>query len=222
MNARDVVLAKIRRSLRVTGEEVARNATVDDRLRRAPVGVIPARGRPAPVKRIALFIKMAEAVSASVARVADTDELPAAVAGYLRSHNLPAALRMGSDPLLAGLDWTGTQVEVSHGAAGVNDAVGLSRAFAGVAETGTLMLASGPDNPTTVNFLPETHIVVLATSDVVGCSEDGWERLRAIFGKGVMPRTVNMVTGPSRSGDIEQTLLLGAHGPRRLHIIVVG
>ena len=42
------------------------------------------------------------------------------------------------------------------------------------------------------------------------------------YGKGQMPRTVNWITGPSRSADIEQTLLLGAHGPQRLHVIVVG
>ncbi|MEI9915983.1 MAG: LUD domain-containing protein [Methylovirgula sp.] len=40
--------------------------------------------------------------------------------------------------------------------------------------------------------------------------------------RGAMPRTVNFITGPSRSADIEQTLLLGAHGPRALHIIIVG
>ena len=97
-----------------------------------------------------------------------------------------------------------------------------SHAFAGVAETGTLVLLSGPDNPTTLNFLPDTHIVMLSADDVAGDYETVWRRLRERYGPGALPRTVNLITGPSRSADIEQTLILGAHGPRALHILVVG
>ena len=93
--------------------------------------------------------------------------------------------------------------------------------FAGVAETGTLVLLSGPESPTTLNFLPDVHIALLFTDRVVGSYEDVWARLRARDGATVMPRVVNWITGPSRTADIEQTLLLGAHGPRRLHIILV-
>ncbi len=98
----------------------------------------------------------------------------------------------------------------------------VSHAFAGVAETGTLVLASGPDNPTSLNFLPDNHIVVIDAKDVAGDYESIWPRLREQYGEGLMPRAVNLITGPSRSADIEQTLILGAHGPRRLHVIVVG
>ena len=222
MSARDTVLGKIRRSLGVTGEEPRRNATVDDRLARAPKGIIPARGQGSPAEQVALFVKMAERAAASVTRVADESAIPAAVADYLRAHNLPAALRLGDDPLLNGLVWSRTSIEVKHGASDGTDAVGLSHAAAGVAESGTLILASGRDNPTTINFLPETHLVVLKATDVVGDYEAIWPGIRARYGKGAMPRTVNWVTGPSRSGDIEQTILHGAHGPRRLHIVLVG
>jgi len=97
----------------------------------------------------------------------------------------------------------------------------LSKAFGAVAETGTLVLTSGADNPTTLNFLPENHIVVLDARDIAGDFEAVLRRLRAKFGPGVLPRVVNFITGPSRSADIEQTLILGAHGPRRLHVIVI-
>jgi L-lactate dehydrogenase complex protein LldG len=83
------------------------------------------------------------------------------------------------------------------------------------------MLTSGADNPTTLNFLPDTHIVVLQASDIAGDYETLLGRLRERYGAGTMPRTINWITGPSRSADIEQTLILGAHGPRRLHVIVV-
>jgi L-lactate dehydrogenase complex protein LldG len=222
MSAREAIFGSIRKSLGVTGEELRRNATVDDRLTKAPKGIIPARGQLPQSERIALFSAMAEKVQASVERVADEGAIPGAVAAYLRQHNLPAALRMGDDPLLAGLAWRRTAIEVKQGASDGTDAVGLSHAFAGVAESGTLVLASGPDNPTTINFLPETHIVVLKAEDVAGDYEAVWDRLRERYGPGLLPRAINWITGPSRSGDIEQTILIGAHGPRRLHIVIVG
>ena len=85
-----------------------------------------------------------------------------------------------------------------------------------------LALVSGPANPTTLNFLPDNHFVVVFADDLVGDYESVFAKLRAAYGAGAAPRTLNFITGPSRSADIEQTLLLGAHGPRRLHIVVVG
>jgi L-lactate dehydrogenase complex protein LldG len=99
--------------------------------------------------------------------------------------------------------------------------VSVTGAFAAIAETGTLMLLSGPSGPTTLNFLPDNHIVVLRASQLVGAYEEAWGRLRELYGPGKLPRTVNLITGPSRTADIEQTIQLGAHGPRRLHILVV-
>ena len=94
--------------------------------------------------------------------------------------------------------------------------------FRGIAETGTLALVSGADNPTTLNFLSDNHIVVLSRDAILADYESAFAKLRGAYGKGGAPRTLNFITGPSRSGDIEQTLLLGAHGPRRLHIVIVG
>jgi L-lactate dehydrogenase complex protein LldG len=222
MSARDAMFARIRAALGVTSEEVVRNAAVDDRLRRAPRGVIPARGELVAAARLQLFRRMAEKVFATVARVTTADEVPAAVADYLRAHNLPARVRAGQDPALVGLPWANTAIDLSAGPSDGSDPVGLSRATAGVAETGTVVLASGPDNPTTLAFLPETHIVVVRAEDIVADYETAWQMIRRMFGKGQMPRTVNWITGPSRSADIEQTLLLGAHGPQRLHLVVVG
>ncbi len=173
--------------------------------------------------RLALFAAMAEKVSASVERVASPEDVPAAVAHYLRDHNLPLEILTGADPALAALPWEREpHLERRTGASDGHDAVSLSRAFGGVAESGTLVLLSGPDNPTTLNFLPDTHLVMLAADDVAGDYETVLARIRERFGKGVLPRTVNLVTGPSRSADIEQTLILGAHGPRALHIFIVG
>ena len=97
----------------------------------------------------------------------------------------------------------------------------MSHAFGAAAETGSLVMVSGSENPSTLNFLPDNHIIVVSAKDIASDYETMWTKVRFTFGKGGMPRTVNWITGPSRSGDIEQTMLLGAHGPRRLHVIVV-
>jgi len=132
-------------------------------------------------------------------------------------------VKRGADQRLAALPWERERtLDVSSGPSDGKDLVAVSHAFGAVAESGTLMLISGPDNPTTLNFLPDSHIVVLDAKDVAGDYETLWRRLREKFGDGTMPRTINLITGPSRSADIEQTLILGAHGPRRLHVMVVG
>lgn len=220
--ARDDILATIRRSLGVTGREAPRRAVVAERLARAPAGVVPARGQVEGRARIELFIAQAEAALATVTEVEAPGEVPAAIAAYLRSHNLPATLRMGSDPRLSGMPWGDTPLEIALGPSDGRDLNAVSHAAGAVAESGTLALVSGPENPTTLNFLPDNHIVVVDAAEVAGDYETFWARLRERLGKGVMPRTVNWVTGPSRSADIEQTMFLGAHGPRRLHIVLVG
>ncbi|MGE0210804.1 MAG: lactate utilization protein C [Parvibaculaceae bacterium] len=219
--ARAGILGRIRRGLGVTGNEPARLSAVAGRLGAHGRNLVPDRSRGDAAHREALFESMATAVHATVARVPSREEVPAAISDYLRNLNLPQRLRHGADPLLASLPWRTTAIEVSTGRADPSDEVSLSHAFAGVAETGTLAMVSGPDNPTTLNFLPETHVVVLEAKDLVGAYEDVWDRLRSRFGEGVMPRVVNMITGPSRTADIEQKIELGAHGPRRLHIILL-
>jgi L-lactate dehydrogenase complex protein LldG len=222
MAARDIIFGSIRRSLGVSGKEATRRKAVADRLGQHPPGIVPARGQLAAKERLALFRTMVEAANGSVEEIAAAD-VPSAVAAFLRAHNLPMKLKRGADPRLAALPWERERtLEVSVGPSDGSDLVALSHAFGAAAESGTLMLVSGPDNPTTLNFLPDTHIVVIDAKDVAGDYETLWRRLRKKFGDGLMPRTVNLITGPSRSADIEQTLILGAHGPRRLHVMVVG
>lgn len=219
--ARDDILASIRRSIGVTGQESPRRMTVDERLERAPKGVIPARGQGDLGERLAMFKTMAAVSQATLVEVSTADDVPQAIATFLRDLNLPPTLRTGQDPRLEALPWDRTTLELSTGRSDGTDLNAVSHALAGVAETGTLVLASGPDNPSSLNFLPDNHIVVLDARDVTADYEGMWSKVRRAYGKGEMPRTVNWITGPSRSADIEQTLLLGAHGPRRLHIVLV-
>ena len=223
MTARDLVFTSIRRALGVTGAEEPRRKAVQDRLHDHPRGVIPQRGQLGTAERIALFVSKVEAVSGTTQRIASIDDLPAAVAQYLRGHNLPLALKRGADPALAAVPWDREPaLTVTVGPSEGSDLVAISHAFGGAAETGTLVLLSGADNPTTLNFLPDNHIVVITAETIDGDYESVLARLRDRFGAERLPRAINLITGPSRSADIEQTLILGAHGPRRLHVIIAG
>ena len=89
------------------------------------------------------------------------------------------------------------------------------------------MLHSSSTTPTTLHFVPDHHIVVMRESQITGSLEDAFARLREKLGTAETsaaenwPRTVNFVTGPSRTADIEGVPVLGAHGPRRLHIVLI-
>lgn len=221
MSARGQILGTIRHSLGVKGNEAPRARVVANRIAEHPAGVVPALGRVEGEARLALFREKVLASAASFARVGSIHEVAGEIARHLRQSNLPATLRRGSDKRFAAIDFHGTAIDVSEGASDGHDLNGLVFAFAGVAETGTLALLSGPANPTTLNFLPDNAIALVAAGDVVGDLESLWAKLRAAHPEGPS-RVVNLVTGPSRSADIEQTLLLGAHGPRSLHVIVIG
>ncbi len=218
--SREAILSTLRRQLKrgpLTGEP---RAALERRLAEHPPNLIPARARLPHAEQVALFISMAEQAAATVQRVAGMVEVPAAVADYVLRQNLPGELVVAPADEFDALPW-GEQVrlriERRHACNG--DRVTVSPAFAGIAETGTLLLLSGPDSPTTLNFLPDAHIVVLPTERIVGPYEEAWQRLRERNTD--LPRTLNLVTGPSRSADIEQTLQLGAHGPIQLHILLV-
>ncbi|MFD2261730.1 lactate utilization protein C [Lacibacterium aquatile] len=223
MSARDEILGSIRRSLRRDVLDPTIQSALDQRL--------TARGRHVQLARIdrdhdglvQLFEEMALALSATVGHVASTGDVPAAVADYLTSQNLPATVKAA--PGLKSIPWeTRPTLEISYGPAVDSDAVSVTPCVAAVAETGTLVLHSGPDTPSTLNFLPDTHIVVVRRSQVTGSYENALDAIRDRGGQGregLLPRTINMISGPSRTGDIEQTIQLGAHGPRRLHILLL-
>jgi len=225
--ARSQILGSIRRALKRGPVDEERQHALEERLANPRPNLIPARAASLQhAAQVDLFVAMAEEVQTTVARVSSIAEVPGAVADYLAQSNLPSRLVMTPEPQLDEIPWdTRPMLEIRRGRAEDGDAVGITGCFAAIAETGTLMLTSGQRNPTRNNFLPDTHIVVMHGDQVVGTYEDGWTQLRArqhtADGAFAMPRTVNFITGPSRTGDIEQRIELGAHGPRRLHIVLI-
>jgi L-lactate dehydrogenase complex protein LldG len=225
--ARSQILGSIRRALKRGPVDEERQRALEERLAHPRRNLIPARAASLQhAAQVDLFVAMAEEVQATVARVSSIAEVPGAVADYLAQSNLPTRLVMTPEPQLDEIPWDARpMLEIRRGRAEDGDAAGITGCFAAIAETGTLMLISGQRNPTRNNFLPDTHIVVMHRDQVVGTYEDGWTQLRArqptADGAFAMPRTVNFITGPSRTGDIEQRIELGAHGPRRLHIVLI-
>jgi len=219
--AREAILARLRHAYaRDEQAQAAAVAEAWDRLGRHEANLVPERGQRDAEGRVALFTEMAQAVMADVQRVPSLQEVPAAVAAYLRRHNVPQRVVLAPDPLLDRCGWESQPLlRVRRGTAAGSDLVGVTVAEAGVAETGTLLLASSPERPTLLAYLPETSIVLLPAERIEGAYEQAWQHVRAL--RDGPPRSVNLVTGPSRSADIAGKLELGAHGPRRLLVLVL-
>jgi L-lactate dehydrogenase complex protein LldG len=218
--SKDIVLNAVRRGLKRGPLPEDQKAMLRGRLALHPRHLIPARSRLPHAQQVDLFVRSVEKEFGSVARVADASAVPDAIADYLSAQNLPSRFVMAPHPDLQAIPWSNRpMLEIREGRAEATDAVAITQAFAAIAETGTLMLPSAPVRPTTLNLLADTAIVVLRASNLVGAYEEAWDKLRAEMGG--MPRNVMLVTGPSRSADIEQTLELGAHGPRNLHVVLI-
>ena len=211
--ARERVLGAVRRSLRRAGplpESV--RAGLDRRLA-APIPNL----KPALTEnRVDLFVRKANAVHTRTSMVPTVAGVSEVVVRHIEDNGLDDAIVVA--PELEGVQWS-NRLAVERRAARGSDQLSVTGAFAGIAETGSVMLLSGPESPTTLNFLPEDHIVVLRESRIVAHPEDAWALLREE--RSSMPRTVNLICGPSKTGDVELVILEGAHGPRRFHVVVV-
>ena len=217
MSARDRILSKINRQV-AQGAPEARAQSVRDRLTKPKqTAPRPSQSHSEHAATVEQFAARATAADATVSHISSFDELPTALSNELRQRNIGQMVRMGDDPALAALDWRA--LEISHGKGRIDEPATLSVAPMATAETGTLGLISGPNNPVTLTFLGETHFVAIRASDITPGMEEMWAKFRA---SGADPRTINLVTGPSRSADIGQQLQLGAHGPIALHIFIVG
>lgn len=219
-SGRDRVLARVRSALGrpAQGADPVGAGAAADRMERPRANTIPMRAQLQQPQLGELFEAMIEASAASFDRIPTRAEVPAAVARWCAGHGIPPRVVTGPASPLGELPWTESGIEAERRLARSGDSVGVAEATAGIAETGTLAVLSGPENPVTANFLPEAQVILVQASDLVGTPEDLWALLRE---RGPLPRTVNWITGPSRTADIEMQMTMGAHGPIRLHVILV-
>ena len=175
--------------------------------------------QPPPAQSLAQHFKgRAGAAAAHVEEIPGVQDIPVRVAELLRARNLPAIVHLPPDPALAAIDWSVTPgLTVKREPPGPDDAA-LAMAPFGIAETGTLVYPASETRPASWHFRAGLEIAVIAADSIEADLEAVLARIRAA---GEPPSTINLVTGPSRTGDIEQTLELGAHGPKELVVLIV-
>jgi L-lactate dehydrogenase complex protein LldG len=213
--AREAVLARVRTALGREGPDDDARAAAHAYLAAHAQGPRPAM--PADLAR--RFVDRARDMASTVERVATPSQVPEAVARYLASATAHRAPRIVAWPEFVALDWRSVGIEVNIRVTTGDDDVGITGCFCAIAETGTLVFVTGAQTPSATFLLPDTHVAIVRVDQLVSGMEEAFSRVRA---NGAMPRAINLVSGPSRTGDIEQTIVLGAHGPRRVHIILVG
>lgn len=145
-----------------------------------------------------------------------------AVGQYLYQHYRSHRLVAGNDPHLAAMPWRDGGVLPRFGELEPGEAVALSYARWGVAETGAVVTLTGKANPAANNLLPEHHIVLLDTENLLTDLEQLWHVLQQELEHAGRPRGINCIAGPSSTADVEATLVYGAHGPRSWHVILLG
>ncbi|MGI9047608.1 MAG: LutC/YkgG family protein [Burkholderiales bacterium] len=166
----------------------------------------------------ARFLERARAMASTFEEVASMNQVPHAIAAYLIANGLPK--EVVAWPEFSRLDWRAAEIDFASRPAAASDLIGVTGAFCAIAETGTLLLLSGSETPATTSMLPETHIAIVHADRIVATMEEAFMLVRGAHQQ--LPRAVYFVSGPSRTADIEQTIVLGAHGPYRLHILLVG
>ena len=215
MGARENILKRIREARKAAGSSAtqAELQAVDARFDEHPISVRPSL----TWDLLQRFREQCVRMSSTVDDVASVGEVPAAVARYLQEKNLPS--RAVCWPELASLDWASAGVEMQARPARGDDSVGVTGAYCGIAETGTLVFLSSPETHAATSLLPDTHIAVIPASRLVPAMEEAWALMRTEGRE--PPRAINLVSGPSRTADIEGQLQIGAHGPFRVHVIIV-
>ena len=168
------------------------------------------------------FALEAEKQAAQVHRAADGAQALEVLISLLEGQEHIAAWEpetLGLPALAAALQEAGIQIAAPEDE---TPEVGLTGALAGLAATGSLVLGSGSGTYRNTSLLPDVHIAVLREEQIVpdleswfaAQREDDFARLRAAS-------NVIVITGPSRTADIAMELVMGMHGPRELHVILV-
>ena len=220
--SRDAILARVRKALRHEAANPKARAEAEAYIAARRQGPRPAM----PGDLVAHFLQRATDMSSTVERIGALADSPRAVARYLDALVLPPELETQKShvgvcwPEFAALDWSAAGLAIEARPTVGHDRLAVTGCFCAIAETGTLVLTAGATTPTASTLLPDTHIAVVRAERIVSGMEEAFARVRAECG--AMPRAVNLISGPSRTGDIEQTIVLGAHGPFRLHVLLLG
>lgn len=100
-----------------------------------------------------------------------------------------------------------------------NAEIGITKCEALIARTGSIMISNGEMAGRRLSIYPPIHVVIAYTSQLVMDLKDGFEIIKKKYKS--LPSMISTITGPSRTADIEKTLVLGAHGPKQLYLLLV-
>ena len=219
--AREAILGRVRAALGKTGPDAAAIGDARSYIESHAQGPRPKIAADLRAR----FLQRATDMESTVESIPNREAIPAAVARYVNALDLPPALAIQKSqrgvcwPEFADLDWTGAGLAIEARPTLGDDRLGITGTFCAIAETGTLVVLTGAASPTATTLLPDTHIAVLSADRIVAGMEEAFALIRRE--RGTVPRAINLISGPSRTGDIEQTIVLGAHGPYRVHILVI-
>ncbi len=202
-----------------------------------PAAPRPAPKRPAPPEAaagpLAALEAELEAISARLHVAESKDEAQAAVRSVIREHQVKR-VALWADPLLASLELDellaaegveavrpdGTEPGAVRDVAGCD--LGITSCQLVIVESGTLMVSAGPETMRSVSLSPPVHLAVATPAHLTASLDGLVVRLEALLARdGRLPSAVHLITGPSRTGDIELTLTLGVHGPKAVHVLVL-
>ncbi|MEH6636080.1 MAG: lactate utilization protein [Halioglobus sp.] len=213
-SARSEIFAKLRHSCRGAESRVLAQELL-------AMGRAPAANLPSP-DLCAAFLANVLKNQGSVDCASDRSATVKAVGNYVYQHYRNYRLVASNDPRLAAMPWRDAGVLPRFGSVEVGEPVALSFARLAVAETGSIVTWTGKANPAANNLLPEHHIVLVDSADLVVNMEQAWDQINADMAQAGRPRGINFIAGPSSTADIEGQLIYGAHGPRSWHVILMG
>ncbi len=178
-------------------------------------------------ERVALFARQAAALKADFVRLPALDAVPSHLAALAQAEGWPAdgiashpgehsaslVEKAGFRPFLALPGYDRAKLE--------SCAASVTACEALIAQTGSVLVTTRESGGRALTILPPHHIVVATRDQLVPDLPAAFARLRQAYG-GTFPSMISFITGPSRTGDIERILVLGAHGPKKLTILFVG
>lgn len=214
LSSRQRILATIRHNLK---REQVDESLLNLRLQQKPRGVLPELSDAV----IPLFIDKMQKSVANVEQIHSISDTIFILEKIIEDQKIIPQFRLAKNPLFNLIsfkkhpDWI-----VQFGAAEPTDMISLTHAVCGVAETGTLVLLSSATSPTTLNFLPPIHIVLLNIKTIFPHYEDALDLIGQTYTAATLSRIINFISGPSRTSDIEQTAQFGAHGPKQLYVLL--
>lgn len=217
MSSRDNILARIRKAQGRAGSNPSETELAEVRAAMAqrPMGPLP--GIAKVTDPAGQFRRECDRLGTTHTEAQARSDVPREVRRYLDANGLePRALIWHE---LADLDWAAEEIVIDDRRAQGSDRTSVTTSFCAIAETGTVLLLSSPQTPKATALLPETHICLVSRARIIATMEDAFALLRREVGE--PPRATWFVSGPSRTADIEQTLVIGAHGPYRVHVILI-